>query len=474
MSEPRAIRVALPRGDLRTPVAERLRAARFIVEGYGEGSRSYRFEVGGIPGVQVRVFSDEDIPIQVALGHYDLGIASRTRIDELLLRFPKDSIVPLHRLDLEGETLVAAGAPGTTFAGLAAGGVVRVATEFSNIAQHYLTRLRVPDYRLYEVWAQAEAWPPEDAEVAIASASAAEREGLSILGEVHRGGVWLIANRDALAHRDLSAALGPLVSLPGGDERVGVVVPAPLTGLRRAVPRAAAEREAFRLAVPDGHAQRHTVEALAAAGIAFAGYEEGRALRHPVSADPEVVVKVMRPQDMPRAVALGHFDLALTGRDWLRTFTASFPAAPIVELCDLKRSKYRMGAVISEDLPVESIEEAVALWRTGDPDRPIRVASEYASLADEYARSRHLRQYRVIPISGASEGFVPEDAEILIEGTETGSTLRANRLRMIDVIMESTNCAIGAATRPPGRRGALRDRYVQQLAAAAAAAEESR
>jgi len=470
-AEARAIRVALPRGDLRTPVAERLRAANFVVEGYGEGSRSYRFEVDGIPGVQVRVFSDHDIPIQVALGHYDFGIASRMWIDELLVRFPQDSIVPLRRLDIEGDTLVAAGAPGSSLAGLASGGVMRVATEYPNIAQHYLTRLRVPDYRLYEVWAQAEAWPPEDAELAICSAAAARKEGLTVLDEVHRGGVWLIANREALATRDLSAALGPLVALPGSSEWGGVVEPAPLASVQRAVPRAVEERTTFRIAVPDGHAQRHTVTALAQAGIAFEGYEEGKAVRHPVSGDPEVTVKVMRPQDMPRAVALGHFDLAMTGRDWLRAFTASFPSAPVVELCDLKRSNYRMGGVITEDLAVETIEEAIAIWRKDDPDRPIRVVSEYASLADEYARSRHLGAYRVIPISGASEGFVPEDAEILIEGTETGSTLRANRLRMIDVIMESTNCVIGAATRPSGRRGELRDRFVERLTAAAEAAE---
>ncbi len=469
-ADARPVRVALPRGDLRTPVAERLAAASFIVEGYGEGSRSYRFDVNDRPGVQVRVFSDNDIPIQVAMGQFDFGIASRMWIDELLVRFPNDSIVPLRRLDIEGETLVAAGAPGTSLEGLAAAGVMRVATEYPNIAQHYLTRLRVPDYRLYEVWAQAEAWPPEDAELAICTASAAAREGLSILDEVHRGGVWLIANRAALATRDLSAALTPLLALPGGNDWGGVVAPLPLE-VRRAAPRPAVARETFRIAVPDGHAQRHTVTALAEAGITFEGYEEGRADRHPVSSDPEVIVKVMRPQDMPRAVALGHFDLAMTGRDWLRAFTASFPSAPVVELCDLKRSKYRMGAVITEDLAVESIEEAIAIWRRDDPKRPIRVASEYAALADEYARSRHLGEYRVIPISGASEGFVPEDAEILIEGTETGSTLRANRLRMIDVIMESTNCAIGAATRPPGRRGELRDRFVERLTAASAAVE---
>ena len=470
-NEPRAVRVALPRGDLRTPVADRLRAASFVVEGYGEGSRSYRFEVNDIPGVQVRVFSDEDIPIQVALGHYDFGIASRMWIDELLVRFPNDSIVPLRRLDIEGDTLVAAGAPGSTLQGLASAGVMRVATEYPNIAQHYLTRLRVPDYRLYEVWAQAEAWPPEDAELAICTASAARKEGLAVLDEVHRGGVWLIANREALATRDLSAALGPLVALPGSSEWGGVVEPAPLAGVQRAAARPVEERTTFRIAVPDGHAQRHTVTALAQAGITFEGYEEGKAVRHPVSSDPEVIVKVMRPQDMPRAVALGHFDLAMTGRDWLRAFTASFPSAPVVELCDLKRSKYRMGGVITEDLEVETIEEAIAIWRKDDPERPIRVVSEYASLADEYARSRHLGAYRVIPISGASEGFVPEDAEILVEGTETGSTLRANRLRMIDVIMESTNCVIGAIQRPSGRRGELRDQFVERLAAAAEATE---
>ncbi|MEI7925947.1 MAG: ATP phosphoribosyltransferase [Chloroflexota bacterium] len=469
-AEARPIRVALPRGDLRTPVAERLKAVNFVAPGYAEGSRTYRFDVDGIPGVQVRVFSDNDIPIQVALGHYDFGIASRMWIDELLVRFPQDSIVPLRRLDIEGETLVAAGASGSTLVGLASSGVMRVATEYPNIAQHYLTRLRVPDYRLYEVWAQAEAWPPEDAELAICSASAARKEGLAILDEVHRGGVWLIANREALATRDLSAALGPLVSLPGSNEWGGMVEPDRLD-VRRATPRPVEERTTFRIAVPDGHAQRHTVTALAQAGITFEGYEEGRADRHPISSDPEVIVKVMRPQDMPRAVALGHFDLAMTGRDWLRAFTASFPSAPVEELCDLKRSKYRMGGVITEDLEVETIGEAIAIWRKDDPDRPIRVASEYASLADEYARSRHLGAYRVIPISGASEGFVPEDAEILIEGTETGSTLRANRLRMIDVIMESTNCVIGATTRPSGRRGELRDRFVERLAAASEATE---
>jgi ATP phosphoribosyltransferase len=166
---------------------------------------------------------------------------------------------------------------------------------------------------------------------------------------------------------------------------------------------------------------------------------------------------------MPQAVALGCFDLALTGRDWLAAHLAAFPTSPVMELCDLRRSRYRMGAVVAEDLPASTIADAVAYWRKDDPHRPIRIASEYVPLADHYARERHLGRYQVIPISGASEGFVPEDAEILIEGTETGSTLRANKLRMIDVTMESTNCAIGSTTRPPGERGNIRDELVKRL-----------
>ena len=457
------IRVALPRGELRTPLADKLAGVDFVAEGYGEGSRSYRFDVNGRPGVQVRVFSDEDIPIQVALGNYDLAICSRAWVDELLVRYRHDSIVPLRALELPSEPLVIGGAAGASLEAMAAAGPVRVATEYPNIAQHVLTRLRVPNVQLFEIWAQAQAWPPDDAELAIGLRRDLEKDNLSVLGEAHRGGVWLIANRESLAKRNLEAALAPLMTLPLGSSETGVVSPAPLNLEGAGSPVTPRERDTFRIAVPDGHAQKGTVAALAESGIEFEGYTADRADRWPKSSIEGVEVKMMRPQDMPRAVALGGFDLAMTGQDWLGVFDALFPAAPVVELCDLGRSNYRLGAVVSQDLPVESMAEAVAYWRRDDPGRTIRLASEYAPLADKYALDQHLGRYRVIPLSGASEGFVPEDAEILIEGTETGDTLRANGLRMIDVIMESTNCAIGHTTRPPGRRGELRNEFVQRL-----------
>lgn len=468
------IRVALPRGDLREPLAERLEAAGFVPEGYGSGSRTYRFEVTGRPGVIVRVFSDQDIPIQVALGHYDIGITSRCWVDELLVRYQHDQITPLRPLDVGQQRLVLAAAPGTDLATLAAERTVRVATEYPNLAHYALNRLRVPNYRVLDVWGNAHAWAPDDADLVLVTDEAARAEGLVEVMPVHAGPASVIANARSLADRDLAAALEPLLSLPAGP-RVGgpeAFVPLGLPLGPPPVPAAMPERETLRIAVPDGHAQRHTVAALADAGIAFAGYEERHAERRPTSDIPGVEVKVIRPQDMPRAVALGLFDLAMTGRDWLFAHLATHPASPVAELCDLRRSLYSLGAVVPEALPAETITEAIAYWRRDDPDRPIRVASEYASLADHYARARHLGRYRVIPISGASEGFVPEDAEILIEGTETGNTLRANQLRMIDVIMTSTNCVIGHRTRPAGRRGELRDELVARLGTAAAKAAE--
>ncbi len=461
------IRVALPRGELRDALAAQLAAIGFVPEGYGEGSRAYRFSVTGMPEVLVRVFSDRDIPIQVALGQYDLGITRRAWMDELLVRHRHDSIVPLRALDLGAERIVAAGTPGVDLQRLAGSGFVRVATEYPQLATRYLNRLRIPSYRLFEVWGTAEAWPPDDADLAILPEAAALAEGLVSVGTVHDGSAWLIGNRTALAQRDLGSVLERLLRLPGGVAEGGPTEPAALQVARVLTVRDVLPRQTLRIAVPDGHAQRHTAANLADAGITFEGYTATAAVRRPTSSIPDVEVKVMRPQDMPAAVATGAFDLALTGRDWLAAHLATYPSSPVHELADLRRSRYSLGAVVPEALPAANIAEALAYWRRDDPRRPIRVASEYVALADQYARTRRLGRYVVVPIAGASEGFVPDDAEILIEGSETGTTLRANQLHMIDVIMESTNCAIGAIARPEGRRGELRDEIVARLSRAA-------
>jgi len=282
------------------------------------------------------------------------------------------------------------------------------------------------------------------------------------------GGAWLIANRRSLAQRDLGAALGPLLRLPHPTPHgAGLTLPrlAAATAIRP-WPAPVRDPDVLRLAIPDGHQQRHAFESLRAAEIAFDGYSASSYVRRPVASLPGLEVKVIRPQDMPQQVALGNFDLAMTGRDVLQDHLLAFPDSPVLEVVDLGRSRYGIAAVVDGALPANSIHGAIAHWRR-EGRAVIRIASEFPNIADHYARSRHFGRYQVLPVAGASEGFVPEDAEVLIEGSETGRSIVANGLKIIDAVFESTNCVI-AGRRPlaPGP-AALSARLVEALRAGA-------
>jgi ATP phosphoribosyltransferase len=440
------IKIALPAGDLRSPIAAVLDKAGLRVEGYGEGSRAYRFDVSGDESVVARVFREKDIPVQVALGNYDVGICSWSWVSELRTRFPGYPVVPLCGLGEGAATLFAAVSPAAfvTLEDVATLPTVRIASEFPNIAERLAQGARLRAYRVQRVWGAAEAYPPEDADLVLLSArdeAAVRAHGLQPVFRVLESSAWLIANRDAVSSKDLGPVIGPLLSgTDAGAPADKVRVPAGLTanGSRRP---ATAGRTTVRLAVPDGHQQRHAQVALEDAGIRLEGYDGSQPPRRPACNVDGLEVKVIRPHDMPHLIATGEFDLAVTGRDCLHEHLYSFPSSPVEEVADLQRGQYNLCAVVSQDVPDETIADAMARWRS--EGRPyIRIASEFPATADHYARSRHLWRYRVIPIAGASEGFVPEDAELLIEGTETGRTLRENNLKPIDTIYRSTTCAI--------------------------------
>jgi ATP phosphoribosyltransferase len=220
------------------------------------------------------------------------------------------------------------------------------------------------------------------------------------------------------------------------------------------------------VALADGHNQPHTIAALKSAGISVLVYEDGTVVRRPRMGVDGVEVKVIRPQDMPQQVALGQFDLAITGRDLLWNHKLQFPTSPAEEVADLRRSKYSL-AIIVKDVPHDDVAGALRWWREERPNQPIRLASEFPHIADHFARERHFGRYSVIPISGASEGYVPDDAEILIEGIETGSSVRANKLTVMERFFESTICVVANARRPEGRARGVFDDLVERLRAGA-------
>jgi len=192
------------------------------------------------------------------------------------------------------------------------------------------------------------------------------------------------------------------------------------------------------LALPDGHQQPPALRLLSKAGIQI---DDKTTNRRPDIGLAGVRAKMIRPQDMPLQVANGNFTLAITGHDWLTEHLYQFPSSPVRKFLDLKFGKVKLVAVVSKDILVNVAQDLRQL--NSERAAPLRVASEYINIADKYARDNHLGPYRVIPTWGASEGFIPEDADLLIENTQTGRTIAQHDLKIIDILFESTACLIG-------------------------------
>jgi ATP phosphoribosyltransferase len=449
------IKLALPTGDLRTETAELLSSSGLRVEGYGEGSRQYRLNVPDNADIRVRVFRERDIPVQIALGNYDLGVTSLSWVIEMNVRFPQQPLVPLSDLGFGRTSLFAASVSGL-LSSLPT--PIRIASEYPNIAEAFARAARLPRYRVQAVAGAAEAYPPEDADVVVIAAkdeAAVRTHGLEPIMQLLDNSAWLVGNANSLATKDLAPVLSRLgISTHATNGALHLPLPVAANGVRERQPRG----DVLRMAVPDGHQQRHVHEALAKAGITFDGYEEKAFVRRPRSGIDGLDVKVIRPQDMPQLVALGEFDIAITGLDLLNEHLYAFPSSPAHAALDLQCSQYNLSAVVDGELPADNLADAMTYWRSQNK-RALIVCSEFAATADHYARSRHFWRYQVIPIAGASEGFVPEDADILIEGTETGRTIAENNLKILDTIYRSTTCLI--ARRDAALSGRRREVYEQ-------------
>ena len=163
------IKIALPAGDLRSPAADVLTSCGIVVEGYGEGSRAYRLNVKDRDDLAVRVFRERDIPIQIALGNYDLGICSLSWVKEMQALFPDQPLVPLCDLGFGASGIYAAGpvSGGGRLADIARLPAVRIASDYPNLAESFAMAARLPRYRVQSVWGAAEAYPPEDADAVV-------------------------------------------------------------------------------------------------------------------------------------------------------------------------------------------------------------------------------------------------------------------------------------------------------------------
>jgi ATP phosphoribosyltransferase len=179
----------------------------------------------------------------------------------------------------------------------------------------------------------------------------------------------------------------------------------------------------LKLGVPKGSLQEATFTLLSKAGFHFSVSSRSY---FPSVDDEELEAMLIRAQELPRYVEDGVFDAALTGYDWIVESGAS-----VISVCDLVYSKQSMRKVqwvlaVHESSTVKSVKDLEGK----------RIATEVVSITRNYLAKNKVNA--TVEFSwGATEVKTPDLVDAIVEVTETGSSLRANKLRIVDVVLES-------------------------------------
>lgn len=205
-----------------------------------------------------------------------------------------------------------------------------------------------------------------------------------------------------------------------------------------------------RFAIPAGSLAKATFDILQRSGYKVSGQE--RTYR-PTINDPDIELKVLRPQEIPVFVAEGLQDVGITGQDWIRE-----TGAEVEILQNLEYGKIRLIIAIPKSLTANSISELMEeVW---NKEKNFRISTEYLNIAAEYIKSNRVYQknfgksepllvtpwwrkgknqrVKIFLSFGATEAKPPENADCIMDVTETGSTLDANNLKIIETVMQSS------------------------------------
>ena len=200
----------------------------------------------------------------------------------------------------------------------------------------------------------------------------------------------------------------------------------------------------LKLGIPKGSLQDSTVHLFARAG--FNIYVSSRSY-FPSIDDPDIECMLIRAQEMARYVSDGVLDAGLTGQDWIREHELGDGKTGVLDsVADLIYAKQSFGKVKWVLAAPEESDVKLAKDLSGKT-----IATELVRVTGEYFKKQGVK-VNVEFSWGATEVKPPVLADAIVEATETGSTLRANRLRIIDTIMESNTQLIA-------NKGALADTW---------------
>ena len=197
----------------------------------------------------------------------------------------------------------------------------------------------------------------------------------------------------------------------------------------------------LKLGIPKGSLEANTVELFKKAGWRIS-YDSRSYF--PDIDDEEIVCSLVRAQEMSKYVEAGNLDLGLTGKDWIIENDSKVVAVQDLVYSKTSARQARWVLVVRQDSPIQSIEDMEGK----------RISTELVNFTKRYFRERNINVF--VEFSwGATEAKVVEGlVDAIVEVTETGSTIRANKLKIVHELMTTNTQLIAsqAAWEDPWKR----------------------
>lgn len=186
----------------------------------------------------------------------------------------------------------------------------------------------------------------------------------------------------------------------------------------------------LKIALPKGSLEEQTAKLFKEADLEIKKESRGY---NPKIDDPRIgKVKILRPQEIPTYVMEGYFDLGISGQDCVREAEADVIEVTALQYSKVSDQPIRMVIAVYEDSPVEKPEDIAS---------GSRISTEYPKLTKAFFDKLNI-PVKIFFSYGATEAKIPELMDAVVDLTETGETLRKNRLKIIGSIMTSTTMLI--------------------------------
>jgi ATP phosphoribosyltransferase len=206
----------------------------------------------------------------------------------------------------------------------------------------------------------------------------------------------------------------------------------------------------LKLTIPNGHLGQKSIEIFQKAYYKISGQD--RSYR-PGFSDPDIELRVLRPQEIPLYISDGIQDVGITGIDWITE-----TGAKVEEILDLEFGGVKLVAATPKSQPCDTVNDLMeSFWAKG---KEFRVSAEYLNITADYLKSQPSYKKRfgkkepmiitpwwrkgdnpkaaVYLSFGATEAKPPEIVDMIVDVTETGTTLEQNNLKQIGTLMRST------------------------------------